>query len=619
MADTSLEIRYPNAFARLKRDRANFQLDLVRRKYGKSIDQEANVQEGRVVASYKQLATKRKRQSSPDVTARQLADALGPAIKRLGIGRDEQAQLLTLGETVKGARRDAHRQQQAHLRHVTATSVISHRMEAREATTSADRMNNTDQLAERLMRQYADLQQWADRQTVHEQVTWKLKSEMAELGFCPHLSYSVKSIPADEGRHCANTPVSLADQMYAPQAPHLPEHPQCPPRHAEEQSVRDATRWGGQNNPMFGRTSHQSDTSFGKPNRYSSAPPTVPLPSSTPPQPLAIPPPFIDACPACAPSTYAHWECEVWMWISGYPTGTSSKFLPEIVAVLPAPAKIAGATYLEGTENSPGAGDVEALLITLDERFAKTDSEMEWSWLGRFTQFALESGGNMKGFWIRLTRLTTLLESLALEMSGGISSPNALRALKLSAHHLPTVLWAMGTKKNSHTVDKLMGIAVKMSETHRPNDTDPSEVYDAQPAPGASPHPPLSGDGEDATWRDNADQVPEFDWIGDDTGDVFLTRPNRPGRHATLQAHQYRRRKARLINLQGPQYSEWANGSKGEGKMMCWRRGSPGRFWKECPVPYDPNRAFGTKGKGKLTLTEWKCRDPPTSIATARR
>ena len=33
--------------------------------------------------------------------------------------------------------------------------------------------------------------------------------------------------------------------------------------------------------------------------------------------------------------------------------------------------------------------------------------------------------------------------------------------------------------------------------------------------------------------------------------------------------------------------------------MMCWRCGSPDRFWKDCPLPFNASRPFGAKGNGK--------------------
>ena len=162
---------------------------------------------------------------------------------------------------------------------------------------------------------------------------------------------------------------------------------------------------------------------------------------------------IIENFPCFAPSTYQHWKRELRLRMAGFPTSTVSQFLSKIIAVLPPPAKITGMSYMEATDTAPHMRTVDALITMMDERYAKTDTDRPWAWLGEFTTFAKKPAENLKDFRARLLRVATRLEALGAKMSASVISPQALQALKLSDWRLPIALSALGTKPNSHSFD----------------------------------------------------------------------------------------------------------------------------------------------------------------------
>ena len=162
--------------------------------------------------------------------------------------------------------------------------------------------------------------------------------------------------------------------------------------------------------------------------------------------------------------------------MAGFPTATLSQLLSKIIAVMPQPSKITGLAYMEATEGPPETRNAQALLQQLDTRYGKTDIERSWAWLQEFTAFIRKPSENIKDFWARLQRVATRLGTLNMKMSEEAISPNALQALKLTESHLPIALSDLETNKDSHIVEGLRDITIRMFETHR-HAPDRSDVF----------------------------------------------------------------------------------------------------------------------------------------------
>ena len=533
-------------------------------------------------------------------TAQQLVTALGTAIRRLEDNTIQQDRRISGHDQTL----DSHQVLQEQLCQQAQASVSAHQQNERQANQSTDRLSCTEQTISLMMQQYQALQQQlSQRQLLHEEETARLKRQVSELQrplpppaqpFPPPIHVRLNDIPSTgpppPPRPCP--PRLPSDPLYT-----APESP-C----VDQSRPFDSSPWTNDlmtpATPLLGF--------------LDAAPPLsnpVPPPSSYTNPPLlshcslpatGIPPPFIDSCPSFTPATYAHWKREVRLWIAGYPTGTVSQFLSKIISVLPPAAKIMGMSYMESTDSCPMSRSVDAFIRMLDQRFGKTDSERAFAWLKEFTQFSRKSGENLKDFWARFLRVTTRLEALSMKMSEQVVFSQAIQALKLSESQLPIVLSALETKQCSHSVDTLREITIKMYETHRPHDTDSSEVFVTDQPASSMPGPDtvyLQAEiPEDSGFEDDI----EIEWMDEFSGDIFLMKPKRPLKSRNAPGAAASAQKGAVNQFRGyPNKSPQKGTAKGKGKMLCWRCGSPDHFWKDCPLPYNASIPFGSKGKGK--------------------
>ena len=127
-----------------------------------------------------------------------------------------------------------------------------------------------------------------------------------------------------------------------------------------------------------------------------------------------------------------------------------------------------------------------------------------------------------------MSRVTTRLEAPPVKMNGGMISPNALQAMRLSDGELPIVLSALETNPNSHSVEILKGITIKMFETHRGNPDSP-EVFRAQiQSETASVNDPERIEPAGLGERDEPLDEEDIEWKVEAAGEVFLMKPERP-------------------------------------------------------------------------------------------
>ena len=90
-----------------------------------------------------------------------------------------------------------------------------------------------------------------------------------------------------------------------------------------------------------------------------------------PPYGIMITAPIIDACPVFTPQTYSQWKREVKLWIAAQNGASESQLLPELISVLPQPAKVSGLAYMERTEFAPETRKADEFMIIIDELFGK--------------------------------------------------------------------------------------------------------------------------------------------------------------------------------------------------------------------------------------------------------
>ena len=201
--------------------------------------------------------------------------------------------------------------------------------------------------------------------------------------------------------------------------------------------------------------------------------------------------------------------------MDGVPSATSSQFLSKLISVLPPSEKITGMSYMGRTDGTPHLRNVEELMTQLGIRYGKTDSERARSRLKGFAQFPRKPSGNLKDFWARFLRVATRLGTLSMKMSDEMVSPQAPQALKLTVTRLPIAISALGTKHNSHSVDTLKDIAIKMFETYR-HTPDLSEVYlDQDQSHVAEDSPDITGSVGPGEVGDDEEYQACY---GDDTG-----------------------------------------------------------------------------------------------------
>ena len=258
-------------------------------------------------------------------------------------------------------------------------------------------------------------------------------------------------------------------------------------------------------------------------------------------------------------------------------------------------------SYMEATDTAPQTRPVQALMAMLDERYAKTDTERPWDWLKEFATFAKKHAENLNDFRARLLRVAARLETMGVEMNEDMMPPQSLKALKLSEGKLPIALSAMETKPNSQSVGSLKDVTIKMSETRRRN-PDTSEVYQAQGVPDTATMPDsdrCDTDGQE-DWEEDWDEADEYEWQGEVAGAILLIKPKRHTKARNTPGAAVAAQKGSINRFRHMRNGTPAKGTeKGlKGRIFCRRCGSPDRFWKDCPRPYNPD-IFGTKGKGK--------------------
>lgn len=327
------------------------------------------------------------------------------------------------------------------------------------------RLEGTMQQVGRLAQEYKREQlEWKHRQQAHEEETKRTQKQMAEL----------------QRTQVAQPPIVRLGR----QVPNTAQRPLPPPVHS---TSTDPTRWTTPNpagmsaqgesrmpeNPAMPVPPRPENCATGQ--RFfgslpaGALPPTMPT-SSGIPSGLQIPsflaPPVLDACPQLTPSTYQRWKRGLKLRMAGFPTATVSQPLSEIIDVAPQPPKITGLANMEPTEGPTETRSVQALIEQLDTRYGKTDSERSWEWL-QFAGFTRKPSGDLKDFWALRLRFATRRQTLNMPMWAEMITPNAMQALKLTESQLPIVLSALETKQNSHIVDILKDLTIRMFETHR--------------------------------------------------------------------------------------------------------------------------------------------------------
>ena len=122
-------------------------------------------------------------------------------------------------------------------------------------------------------------------------------------------------------------------------------------------------------------------------------------------------------------------------------------------------------------------------------------------------------------------------------------SPQALQAMKSSETQRPVAISALETKQNSHIVETLKDITVKMFETHRRN-PDSSEVYVNQSAQDLAEE---QGGPSIAFGEEDPDDGTDYrQWYDEDTGETYWTKHKRAAKRKMHLGPMCRRNKAPL-------------------------------------------------------------------------
>ena len=184
-------------------------------------------------------------------------------------------------------------------------------------------------------------------------------------------------------------------------------------------------------------------------------------------QPVFVPIPSQESCPAFTPAMYSNWRRGIKLWLIAQHGIPATHILARIIDVLPLQCRIEAMNYMDSTETAIHTRSLDPIWTTMGNLYGETDAERSWSWLTAFTDFRRDSQENYKDFWTRFTRCTTKLQALGMPLIDTVIFNKALAALGIPDGQLPVILPALETRPNPNSTDSICQMAIRMYETHK--------------------------------------------------------------------------------------------------------------------------------------------------------